>query len=245
MHVLLRLADIFIDVVLILLVVAAAGFGVYALWDNHNSYQSADAKVYAIYRPPKDAVSGEDELAKLRALNPDVVAWLQVDDTQIDYPVVQGEDNSRYINTDAAGNYSLSGSIFLDYRNASDFSSPNSILYGHHMAKGTMFGQLDEYRKRSFFDTHRTGSLYHDGTWHHITFFAFLQADAYNTMLYDPNLALSGSAEAFCDYLRSHAQYFEMPSLSSTVHFVTLSTCRSQGAANGRYLLVGILEETS
>ena len=245
MHFVLRLLDTLLDVLIVLFVLAAAGLGAYALWDNQNIYQNADAAVYAVYRPAEEEASGEDGLAELRAVNPDVVAWLQVDDTQINYPVVQGEDNNRYVNTDAAGDYSLSGSIFLDYRNASDFSSPNSILYGHHMAKGTMFGQLDEYRDRSFFDSHRTGSLYYNGTWYSITFFAFLQADAYNTMLYDPGLTQSGSSEAFCDYLRRHAQYFEAPDISPEARFITLSTCRSNGAANGRYLLVGILHKTT
>ena len=245
MHFVLRLLDALLDVFIVLFVLAAAGLGAYALWDNQNIYQNADAAVYAAYRPAEEEADGEDGLAELRAVNPDVVAWLQVDDTQINYPVVQGEDNNRYVNTDAAGDYSLSGSIFLDYRNASDFSSPNSILYGHHMAKGTMFGQLDEYRDRSFFDSHRTGSLYYNGTWYSITFFAFLQADAYNTMLYDPGLTQSGSSEAFCDYLRRHAQYFEAPDISPEARFITLSTCRSNGAANGRYLLVGILHKTT
>ena len=245
MHLVLQLLDTILDVLIALFVLAAAGFGAYALWDNQNIYQGADAEVYAVYRPAEEEINGENGLAALRAVNPDVVAWLQVDDTQINYPVVQGEDNNRYVNTDAAGDYSLSGSIFLDYRNASDFSSPNSILYGHHMAKGTMFGQLDDYGDRSFFDAHRTGSLYYNGAWHSITFFAFLQADAYNTMLYDPGLTQSGSSEAFCDYLRRHAQYFEDPDLAPEARFIMLSTCRSNGAANGRYLLVGILYETT
>ena len=245
MHFVLRLLDALLDVFIVLFVLAAAGLGAYALWDNQNIYQNADAAVYAAYRPAEEEADGEDGLAELRAVNPDVVAWLQVDDTQINYPVVQGEDNNRYVNTDAAGDYSLSGSIFLDYRNKADFSSRNSILYGHHMAKGTMFGQLDEYRDRSFFDSHRTGSLYYNGTWYSITFFAFLQADAYNTMLYDPSLTQSGSIEAFCDYLRRHAQYFEAPDLAPEARFIMLSTCRSNGAANGRYLLVGILYETT
>ena len=245
MHFVLRLLDTLLDVLIVLFVLAAAGLGAYALWDNQNIYQNADAAVYAVYRPAEEEASGEDGLAELRAVNPDVVAWLQVDDTQINYPVVQGEDNNRYVNTDAAGDYSLSGSICLDYRNKADFSSRNRILYGHHMAKGTMFGQLDEYRDRSFFDSHRTGSLYYNGTWYSITFFAFLQADAYNTMLYDPGLTQSGSSEAFCDYLRRHAQYFEAPDISPEARFITLSTCRSNGAANGRYLLVGILHKTT
>ena len=239
----LRLADTIIDVLLVLFVLAVSGFGIYALWDNQNIYQGSDASVYEIYHPDAETVNGEDGLARLRAVNPDVIAWIEIDDTQIDYPVVQGVDNSRYVNTDAAGNYSLSGSIFLDYRSAADFSSPNSIFYGHNMAKGTMFGELDKYRESSFFDSHRTGALYHDSAWHRITFFAFLQGDAYDKVLYDPLMARCEGAEGFCAYLKSRAQYYEEPEISFGARFITLSTCRSSGAANGRYLLIGIIEE--
>lgn len=242
MHLGLRLADTIIDVLLVLFVLAVSGFGIYALWDNQNIYQGSDASVYEIYHPDAEKINGKDGLARLRVLNSDVTAWIEIDGTQINYPVVQGEDNSRYVNTDAAGNYSLSGSIFLDYRSAADFSSPNSILYGHHMAKGTMFGELDRYRERSFFDSHRTGALYYDSAWHKITFFAFLQGDAYDKVLYDPSLVRCEGADGYCVYLKSHAQYFEAPDISPETRFITLSTCRSSGAANGRYLLIGIIE---
>ena len=244
-HFILRILDTFVDVLLILFVLATAGFGVYALWDNENIFQRADAEVYTDYLPTEQKISGEDGLSELRNLNPDIVAWLQVDGTQISYPVVQSEDNNRYLNTNTTGDYSLSGSIFLDYRNAPDFSSPNSILYGHHMANNTMFGQLDEYAEQSFFDTHRIGSLYYNGSWHVVMFFAFLEADAYNTVLYDPGLTQSNNTETFCDYLRNHALYFEKPDLSSQTRFLTLSTCRSDRSVNGRYLLIGIIEESA
>ena len=74
-----------------------------------------------------------------------MVGWIVVDDTNIDYPVMQGYDNSQYLNLDPYGEYSLSGSIFLDSRNSSDFTDPYSIIYGHHMEYGKMFGAIDDY----------------------------------------------------------------------------------------------------
>lgn len=243
MSLVIRLADALTDVLLMQLVLVMMGFGIYALWDEQHIYQGADAAIYEKYHPDAQDTDGADGLARLRALNPDVVAWLRVDDTRIDYPVVQGEDNNRYVNTDVFGKYALSGSIFLDYRNAADFSNPNSILYGHHMAKDTMFGQLDEYREQSFFQTHRTGALYFDSAWHRIKFFAFLQADAYDRVLYDTELAQCGGTAAFYEYLCGRAQYFEKLEISLETRFITLSTCRSSGAANGRDILVGIIGE--
>lgn len=64
-----------------------------------------------------------------------------------------------YVNTDVYGDFSLAGSIFLDYRCAKDFSDPYSIVYGHHMSDSKMFGDIDKYKKKKFFDENRTGVL--------------------------------------------------------------------------------------
>ena len=81
---------------------------------------------------------------ELKATNPDTVAWLRVPNTTINYPVVQTTDNVTYLSKTFTGGYSLSGTIFLDKGNAADFSSVNSILYGHNRVDGTMFADLDK-----------------------------------------------------------------------------------------------------
>ena len=82
---------------------------------------------------------------ELQKINPEVFGWLNIPDTHIDYPLVQAEGNSKYVNTDVKGNFSLSGSIFLDCRNHKDFSDCNHIIYGHHMQKDAMFGELERF----------------------------------------------------------------------------------------------------
>ena len=81
---------------------------------------------------------------ELKATNPDTVAWLRVPNTTINYPVVQTTDNATYLSKTFTGGYSLSGTVFLDKGNAADFSSVNSILYGHNRVDGTMFADLDK-----------------------------------------------------------------------------------------------------
>ena len=90
----------------------------YMLWDSHQVYQTADAKNYEAYIPTEKSTKSFEELQKI---NPDVCAWLTVDGTKIDYPVVQGETNLEYINQDIYGEFALSGSIFLDSRNDRKF----------------------------------------------------------------------------------------------------------------------------
>lgn len=101
----------------------------------------------------------EVDFESLLAINDDVVGWIYIEDTIINYPIVQGEDNVRYMERMVDGRYNPSGSIFLDYRNCADFSNKNSVLYGHHMKNGSMFAGLDNYRKKGFLEDHPTGVI--------------------------------------------------------------------------------------
>ena len=81
--------------------------------------------------------------AELTSTNPDTVAWVRIPNTTVNYPVVQTNNNVTYLSRTFTGGTSLSGTIFLDAGNAADFSSTNSILYGHNRVDGTMFADLD------------------------------------------------------------------------------------------------------
>ncbi len=113
-------------------------YGIYGMWDSAQINKQADASLYETYKPTaKDSLS----FAELQKINSDVFGWLTVDKTHINYPLVQTEDNAKYVNTDVKGQFSLAGSIFLDCNNKKDFSDINNIIYGHHMAKDAMFGE--------------------------------------------------------------------------------------------------------
>ena len=89
-------------------------------------------------------------LAALREENPDVVGWIFLPNTAINYPIVQGQDNDYYLHYTWNNKKSVSGSIFLETTNASDFSDFRSILYGHNMADTTMFGSLHRYTRADY-----------------------------------------------------------------------------------------------
>ena len=94
----------------------------------------------------------------LRAVNPDIVAWIYVPDSPINYPVVQGDDNEEYLHKafdGSTGWLASAGTIFLDSTNSSDFSDRNSALYGHHMNDGSMFASLSDWQNNDEFNAHR------------------------------------------------------------------------------------------
>ena len=148
--------DLTSAIVAVLLMLLAVYAG-YALWDNQQVYAAAE-EVRASLLELKPSLEGPS-FAELRAINPDVCAWVTLDDTGVDYPVVQGRDNLTYVNTDVYGKFSLAGTIFLDSRCASDFSDAYGLLYGHHMVSGQMFGDLENYQDAAFLREHTAGAL--------------------------------------------------------------------------------------
>ena len=214
-------------------------FSVYALWDSNQIYQAADKSNYAIYKPT--VLNEGKSFKELQALNAEVIAWLSVYGTNIDYPVTQGPDNMKYVNTNAEGLYSLSGSIFLDNGNSVDFSDFNSILYGHHMEKKTMFGEIGDFSDKDTFDSRRYGNLYFDEKDHGIEFFAFLHTNAYDGSVFRPN-AGDGARREYLDNLLAKAAHTRDIGITDRDRIVLLSTCSSD-STNGRDILVGRLSD--
>ena len=88
----------------------------------------------------------------LRQINPDVVAWIRFDEPAvINYPVVQGSDNSEYLSKTFKGYDNTVGTIFVNAYNHADFNDRNTIIYGHYMYNGTMFNELEQYHEKSSF----------------------------------------------------------------------------------------------
>ncbi|MCL2226773.1 MAG: class B sortase [Oscillospiraceae bacterium] len=96
----------------------------------------------------------EDPMETLRQINPDLIGWIRIENL-INYPIVQGRDNSRYLNTTFQGRRNASGAIFMDYRNSSVFDDEVSIIYGHNMRNGSMFAPLHRLRDPAFLAEHQ------------------------------------------------------------------------------------------
>ena len=90
----------------------------------------------------------------LFAKSQDIIGWLYCPDTPINYPVVQAADNEYYLHRLLDDRNNSGGTLFVDYRNSSDLSDWNSIIYGHNMRNDSMFGSLTDYKSQSYFDAH-------------------------------------------------------------------------------------------
>lgn len=90
----------------------------------------------------------------LRENGPDIIGWLSLPDTAINYPVTQTDNNEYYLHHLYDGTYNKVGCLFADYENQADFSDRNTIIYGHNMRDGSMFAALNEYGEQGYYDGH-------------------------------------------------------------------------------------------
>lgn len=231
----IHILDFLVNVIISLFLLLVLFYGIYAIWDSNQMYKQAGSGQFETYKPTsKDTLSFE----ALKKINSEVFGWITIKGTNIDYPLVQASNNSKYVNTDVLGKFSLTGSIFLDSRNKKDFSDLNSIIYGHNLEKKVMFGGVKEFGNKDYFERHKYGELFYDDTWHKVEFFAFLRVDAYDSIIYDTGLQGVENTKKYLNYIEKNAMQFNAFDFQHEEHFITLSTCTST-STNGRHILVG------
>lgn len=228
-----------VNFIVLMLILLLMFLSCYMLWDSNQVFEAADAKNYEAYMPSENHTKSFEELQKI---NPDVFGWIRINDTNVNYPLLQAEDDDTYMNTDAEGNYSLSGSIFLHCANAPDFSDFNNLIYGHHMEKHKMFGDVGLFTEKKYFDEHPYGNLFFDGKDHGIEFYALLQADAYNERLFSVCPETSEAKQEYLQEITDNALHKRNLDITEEDHLVLLITCTSE-MTNGRNILVGRLTE--
>lgn len=192
--------------------------GFYALYDYYMVYKQANDESILKYKPGYESDSDTD-----KEITDDMVAWLTLDDTSIDYPVMQGEDNTGYLNTDPFGEYSLSGSIFLDSRNTADFSDDYSLIYGHHMESDAMFGGLDHFLDKEYFTSHKTGILTVGDTIYQLTIFAVLESEATQENIFAPTEVEFSDTMTF---IKENALYLDEDIFNTADQIIGMSTCK-------------------
>lgn len=224
-----------------ILILLMLSYGMYSLWDTYKIYANSFANEELLkFRPTDD---GEDNptLKDLEKLNPDVKAWIQVPKTNIDYPVVQGQDDMEYINKNVYGEFELSGAIFLSCLNKDDFSDPYNLVYGHNMKNGGMFADVADFTNKEYFETHQKGKLYLTDATRKIRFFACMKVTAADAKIYHPDGYRKENLKDLLDYIQANAVQYRDVNVADENSLIALSTC-SEAETNGRVVLIGKLE---
>ncbi len=179
------------------------------------------------------------DFESLQAINPDIIAWIIIEGTNVNYPVVRGKDNSEYLYKLVDGSSNSAGSVFMDYRNRPDFTGRNTVLYGHHMKNDTMFAPITNYKEQSFYDEHPTCLILTPAGNYRLEFFAGYVASM-NSDAWKLEFESDDEYGAWLEQSVAHSTFQSKICPTPRDRVVTLSTC-SYEYDDARYVLLGIL----
>jgi sortase B len=189
-------------------------------------------------RPPDRKI----DFAALSKRNSDIIAWLSVAGTKIDYPLVKNRDNTEYLDRDVDGEENAAGAIFMDMANNTAFLDRHTVIYGHNMTDGGMFAGLHQFADKAFFDKHRIIKLYTpDGMREYEIIAAYITDD--RNVLYQTDYA---NDTVFEEYIQSVYANRDMGAnllekeIGAGDQIITLSTCE-QGEVDQIYFVQGVL----
>lgn len=184
---------------------------------------------------------------ELARLNPDLKGWIYIPGTPVSFPVVQGEDNSFYLNHDFYGERDRHGTIFADYSANLDGGELNVILYGHNMRDNTMFGSLKRYRQEDYYTDHPSFFLFMPEGDREYEILAVLENDIFSgtedTFQYYEYRHITDEEmfEAYYRNIKDRSLYDTGVEAEYMDQLVTLCTC-SYGSLEQRFLIVGRLK---
>ena len=243
-----------------LFLIALACVGILLLVFFYQRSRQADVDVYdrlaeqyeTVENPSEDAGSAEQEeqtveipidFAALQQENPDIYAWIRIPDTEVDYPVLQSStDNSYYLNHTVNHEEGFPGSIYTENWNAKDFSDPNTVIYGHQMRNGTMFGGLYQYQDLEYLQKHAEILIY---TPDHIRTYRVFAAVTYDNrhIMYSFDFSEKEQYQAYFDSLKAVRNmatcWDESIDVTTDDRIITLSTCNGNDAQ--RFLVEAVL----
>ena len=247
----------FICILLILVLLAVLGYCVWQIVGITDEYQAgvevyeeleqfvvmpetvpvettADEEIVEAETEPAAIQWPEVDFEALAQVNGDIVGWLYIPGTVINYPVVQGADNEYYLKHLFDGKVNSSGCIYMDCGAEGDFTSMNSVLHGHHMKNGSMLAGICKYKDQSYFDEHPTAMLLTPDGRYEVKFFSgYVCETTSDAWDYDFD-------EAWIDK-RIRSSYFDADLIPTTEdHILTLSTC-SYEFTDARFVLHGVL----
>ena len=189
------------------------------------SEDNADTQTITPPENAQETPKQDSPLVRLQKEYPDVCGWISLDGTNIDNLYVRGKDYDRYLRRDLDGNYLTQGTLFLDPHCTTDFSSFNTILYGHNMRAGTMFGDLDLFAESAYFEAHSTGRVYLPTKTYGLQIFALLVVKSDDTEIYNPYVNTLAERENFLAYLKQNARQYREIGVAASDTFLTMSTC--------------------
>lgn len=245
---------------LMILCLAIAGFSAWKLFGYYQKYHNGEKEYEALtdyvkdnqddskdqdQSDDKDVCPIQVDFDALAQINSDIVGWIYIPDSEINYPVVHNQDNEYYLHHTFEKSSNFTGAIFLDALCQPDFTSDNSIVYGHNLKTGTMFGSLKkmydiDYNKEADYRKHPVIWILTPEENMEYRIFAAREISAETDT--DVYVVEVGSVEEYADFQmaqKEKSSYETDTKLDETEPMLTLSTCTSN-SEDGRFVVQAI-----
>lgn len=214
--------------------------------ENHQIYDDIQ-KENEVSEVPEEPVEEKEpvvipiDFASLKETNPDIYAWIDIEDTNIHYPIVQSAtDDTYYLEHTIEGVKGYPGSIYTERANAKDFSDFNTLIYGHDMKDGTMFKHLHKFEDPEFFQSHETVTIYTETEIKTYRIFAAIVYDnrhILNSFRFDDAESRKAFIQSLYDARSMKNQFREGMTIDENSRLITMSTCIT-GQPDKRYIVV-------
>ncbi len=201
-------------IVFLLMVMGFSGYKIVSIFMDYREVAVINEKAREEYVYTEENELPVVDFEKLQAANNDVVGWIYIPDTNVNFPIVKGQDNDEYLHNDYLGRYSFAGSIFMDYRCNSKFTDKETMIYGHNMHSGDMFGRLKKYDDDAYLEAHKD-------------VYIFLPGNKYK---------LYSVSEA--GYVSVDNEIYELPQEEGKPKTMVLSTCTDSSSDTERFVLI-------
>ncbi|MBR2539457.1 MAG: class B sortase [Mogibacterium sp.] len=218
-------------------IVLFSGWKVYSIYHSYKMDADIYKKIADVAMPDEMGFNGEIDFDALREINPDIVGWIYYEGTKINYPIVQGDDNDYYLHVAFENTWAAAGSIFVDAITEEPFKQFNTIVYGHHMKDGTMFGDLGKLRDKEFLKEHPQFELITPEGKFHLRICAFLNQPA-DSQIYTTNFHEEEGKQSYINLIKGMAEYITTEEMTTDSRLVILSTCAYE-YQDARYMVVG------
>lgn len=172
---------------------------------------------------------------ELQKVNDDLVGWIYISGTDVQYPVVQGDNNEHYLSYTFEGKKNNCGSIFMDVENQADYSSENTILYGHNMKTGKMFGSLSFYKDKKYWKEHPIIWVVTKDKAFKYEIFSVYETES-TSDVYQTEFSSEDEKQAYVESCKNNSLYDTGIEIETTHQILTLSTCTSV-TEEGRFIV--------
>lgn len=232
--------------VILLISIVVLIYSIVMLYNTQKEYKRIDEvnkEIVSLYTENNEEDSTEDfsiDWESLLSINNEIIAWIRIPDTKINYPIIQSDNNNKYLRCNIYGNYSYGGCIFVDSAIEKPFNNLNTIIYGHNINNGSMFSGLKEYKNEDYALKHREIYIYlPSGTVKIYKVFSFSKTNENNYDIYNTSVE---DLRSYYETIKKYNQLTIDKEVDVSKPILTLSTCTNKNRQE-RYVIQAYLEQ--